>query len=98
MNCDLKTVFGGAALRVPASVDDSFVFSSQTLPIPPVYMETERLLVRRTYHDYNGWYRADSLWFQAHKSTYKNFALLILAMIFHAEPNRVFLELTHPAS
>lgn len=98
MNCDLKTVFGGTAQRVPNSTDDNFVFSSQTLPIPPVYMETERLLVRRTHHDYNGWFRADALWFQAHRSTYKNLALLILSMIFHAEPNRVFLELTHPAS
>jgi hypothetical protein len=98
MKCDLKTVYGGLALRVPTTNGDNFVFSAQTLPIPPAYMQTERLLVRRTYHDYNGWYRADSLWFQAHRSTYRNLALLILAVIFHAEPARVQLELTHPAS
>lgn len=98
--CDLEHFFGKLADEIPTSTagSDNFIFSCQTLPVPPAHLVTDRLVIRKQKHAYQSWFRADALWFQAHKSTYRQLGLLILAVIFHPTPSTVHLELTHPAS
>ena len=98
MNCDLERLFGTLARAIPTSLNESFVFSSETLPAPPAHMVTERLYIQKGGHAYESRFYADALWFFAHKRTYRELALLILAIVFHPEPIKVQLELTHPAS
>lgn len=98
MNCDLDRLFGPLARAIPTSPNESFVFSSETLPVPPAHMVTERLYIQKGGHAYESRFYTDALWFFAHKRTYRELALLILAIVFHPEPIRVQLELTHPAS
>jgi hypothetical protein len=51
------------------------------------------------FHEYESWaFRADSIHVHAHKPTYRLLGLLIMAVVFHGEPDEVQIELTHPAS
>src|SRR3954452_2916700 len=100
MECDLERMFGDLAGELPTSTagDEDFVLSAQTLPISPPQMRTSKLLISKGVHGYNGWYRADSLWCQASRHTYKHLGLLILAALFHPQASKVHVELTHPDS
>jgi hypothetical protein len=61
-------------------------------------MVSDRLIIRKSWHRYNWEYRADALRIQAHRATYRQLGLLILAVLFHEEPVQVRLDLTHPSS
>lgn len=100
MVCDLERVFGGLTDVVPTSSagDETFVFSARTLPVPPVEMETDRLIVAKTTHNYHPVWRVDALWMQAHRRTYRQLGLLILAVVFHERPAQVRVALTHPTA
>jgi hypothetical protein len=61
-------------------------------------MVSDRIVIRKGSHQYNWDFRADALRIQAHRETYRQFGLLILAVLFHEQPAHVQLDLTHPAS
>jgi len=92
-------VFAALAARLPTSSEDELRLNAATLPRPPERLTTDRLYIMKGDHTYHpGWFRADGVHFHADKATYRNLGLLILAMLFHAEPEEVQIELTHPAS
>lgn len=99
MKCDLERYFGELADQIPTSDDGNheFIFSSQTLPIPPATMQTNRLVIKKTEHHY-GSYRTDLLLLYAHKKPYRHLGLLILSVVFHSQLAKVEIELTHPES
>lgn len=98
MASDLESLFAELANTIPIGVSDRFVFTSQVLPVPPPYLITDRLLLKKGAHDYDSNFRADVLQFHFHQETCRNLGLLILSIILHPEPAKVHLELTHPAS
>jgi hypothetical protein len=100
MQCDLAGHFSTIAATIPQVRDGNhhLFLSAHNLPIPPVELNTDQLLVARLQHGYNDCYRADALWFQARKQTYTYLGLLILAVLFHPEPTSVHIALHHPAS
>jgi hypothetical protein len=95
---NLAHTFGELAHTIPTSLNEDFLFSAQTLPAPPLTVISDQLLIWKTYHGYLEYFRADLLCFQAHKPTYRQLAVLLLACVFHAEPSTVTIHLTHPAS
>jgi len=97
---DLETTFGLLAERVPTGPvgDIDFVLSAGDLPAPPASLDTDRLIVHRRWHGYNADYRADSLWFQASRETYRQLGLLILSVLFHEQPAQVRLAVCHNRS
>jgi hypothetical protein len=98
MTCDLEHLFGELAARLPTSEDEELRLSAATLPLPPTHLTTNRLYIEKGLHNYGGVFRADVVLFHAHKSTYRHWGLLILAVVFHAIPEAVEIQLTHPAS
>jgi hypothetical protein len=105
MACDLESIFGPLVGQVPTVIDGDapgFVFSASNLPVPPERMDTDRLVVRRTWRTYNyhnnEGYPVDGLVFQAKPETYRHLGLLIVAVVFHEQPVEVHLTLAHPAS
>ncbi|MGB8646561.1 MAG: hypothetical protein WCF84_15080, partial [Anaerolineae bacterium] len=100
MDCELEHYFGSLADQVPTVADgyDNFVFSTQTLLIPPSQLITDRMIIHKFKQGKDSVSRVDALWFQAHKRTYRELALLILSVVFQPELSRVQVELIHPAS
>src|SRR5262245_49038061 len=98
MQCDLERIFGELATTVPTDKDESFIFSSQNLPIPPTQLTTDSLYIEKHFQDYAYSHRIDSLMFHAHKEAYRNLALLIFAITFVRQSYVVHVTLTHPAS
>jgi hypothetical protein len=98
MGCDLERVFGALARQVPDVETESMALSAASLPVPPAEMSSDRLYIARGRHEYESYYWADALWFYAGRPTYRQLALLILAVVFHPQPVEVHLALTHPAS
>ncbi len=100
MECDLEAVYGSIAERVPTGPVGypNFVFSTQTLPVPPPILATDKLFIRKARHQYNVEYLADALWFQASRRTLRQLGLLILAVLFHEQPSQTSVSLVHTAS
>src|SRR3954464_1884960 len=100
MRCDLTTTFQPIAAALPTTIDGAhhIILSAANLPQPADHLATDQLIIKRLKHEYSDCYRADALWFQAHRHTYGYLGLLIFAVLFHAEPIAVHLDLLHPAS
>jgi hypothetical protein len=100
MPCDLDILFGQVSQTMPTSTDGNHtvLFSAQTLPVPELQLKSDRLIIKKYFHDYRPSFRVTAIWFQAHKLVYRQLGLLILSVVFEAAPNRIDLELTHPAS
>ncbi|MEM8529736.1 MAG: hypothetical protein AAGF95_02780 [Chloroflexota bacterium] len=100
MNPLLQDVYIKLAREVPEKLDgnEEMAFSRDNLPKPPVELDTDRLVIHKTYHAYNFCFRVDMLKFYAQKEVYRMLGLLTLSVVFHPEPTRVILRLTHPAS
>jgi hypothetical protein len=98
MTCDLERFYGEVAAVLPTSEDEELRLSAATLPLPKTYLTTDRLYIVKGTHDYDGCFRAATVLFHAHKATYRQLGLLILAVVFHTMPEAVTVELTHPAS
>ena len=98
--CDLENVFGELAARLPLSTDgsESFTFTSESLPVPPSQIETQKLYINKSTHTYNDSYKFDLLYFNAHKEIYRNLGLLILSAIFHPQPPEILVKLNHSES
>lgn len=99
-NDKLKELFGHIAEKIAtlSPHEDNFIFSSETLPIPPPYLETDKLRIQNFKHEYDSYYRVDALWFLAEREIYRYLGLLTLAVVFHKSPAKVELKLTHPLS
>lgn len=90
----------GSALwdALPAAPEVSeVVFSSRTLPEPSELLTSDKLVIRRGFHDY-GSYRADYPQWYADKETYGRLGLLILAAVFHPRGADVRVSLMHKES
>lgn len=99
-SCDLEKTFSYTAEQLPLAVDgdESFTFTSKTLPVLPSELETHRIYIKKSQHIYNDSCRYDLLYFNAHKETYRFLGLLILSAIFHPQPENILVKLNHPES
>jgi hypothetical protein len=99
MTCELERLYRELGEKLPTSPDDEMHLTTTNLPLPPARLTTDRLYIIKASHEYDpGEFLADYLQFHAHKSTYRYMGLLILAVVFHAQPGEIEIELTHPAS
>jgi hypothetical protein len=100
MPCDLDTLFGQVSQTMPTSTDGNLtiLFSAQTLPVPELQLTSDRLIIKTCFHDDGPSFRVPAIWFQAPKLVYRQLGLLLLAVVFESAPNRIHLELMHPAS
>jgi hypothetical protein len=97
MNCDLHRYFGKLANALPIDEKEGFTFDSQTFSESPSLLQTDQLVIRKTYVNHNG-SRVDRLQFFASKSIYRELGLLILSVVFHRGGSRACLSLTSPSS
>ena len=84
--CDLQRLFGRLAKRVPVRDDEHFELTASSFPLVPARLQTDRLLIAKSFHDYNNHFRMDSLWFQADKEMYRQLAILALAVVLRPIP------------
>ena len=91
-SCDLKRTFCGLALKTFVDGEKCFTFTGAAFPKVKDRLRTGRLLIQKGIHSYPYDFRMDSLHFHADKETYRNLALLILAVVFCPIP-RVHLEM-----
>jgi len=98
MSDDLERLFAELGANLPTSPHDEVALTSAVLPQPPAHLTSDQLYIEKGEHDYDGCFRADVVHFHAHKATYRQLGLLILAVVFHTLPDPVELTLTHPAS
>ena len=100
MRCDLKRTFGDLAHAIPSNVWEGkhTLFTAGTLPPLSPHLETDRLVITKEFHDYDNYFRADLLTFQACSPVYRELALLILAIVLSPDVDEVHLALTHPKS
>lgn len=99
-NCDLNRIFGGVAALLPDGPpgDTDIVLQADGFPVPPIELITDRLLIRKVVHDYNGWYRADSLWLYLSPAKCRELGIFLIACIFHGPAENVTLTISHPES
>lgn len=98
---DLERLFGElshSVMTATAAPDGTFLFSAETLPISPADITTDRLYIETGIHEYEECFVVDMVTWYAHKETFRHLALLILATVFHPEPEQVHVHVTHPAS
>jgi hypothetical protein len=99
MGCDLERLFGDMAATLPTQPDAEVRLTATTLPHPAAHLRTDRLYITRGLHEYDpGAFRADVAHVHAHKPTYQQLGLLIMAVVFHSELEEVEVDLIHPAS
>jgi hypothetical protein len=100
MHCDLATHFGPLSQRLPTRTDEPqpILLAGPTLPAPNLHLTSDQLIIHKRFHQYWPSYRVDALSFHAEPATYRQLGLLLLAVVFAAAPDRIQLELTHPAS
>jgi len=97
-HADLQTVFGPLADSLPTDQERGFItLDEANLPVPPATLATARLCITFGHHFYNDT-PVDALTFEIDRPTSAQLGLLILASIFHREPSRTALHLTHPRS
>ncbi len=89
-----ESIFGEVALAVPDGPpgEAEFIFSAESLPVPAPVLSSDRIFMRKTFHDYNGWYRADWLMLFIERQVARELGVFLLACVFH-EPERTILEL-----
>lgn len=100
MQCGLSQVFGAIASRVPEGPlgEADFVFRREDLPRPPAELRTDSIVVQRTTHDYNSWYRADALWIYLGRRKARELGVFLLACMFSVHEEDTLLLLDHPQS
>ncbi|MEH1945026.1 MAG: hypothetical protein V7L01_33085 [Nostoc sp.] len=95
----LQNFFGKIASSLPTTSDsEPFIVTENSLPCPQQLISTAKLVVKKGVHQYGSWYQIDQLWFFAHKQTYRQLSLLILACIFSPHIGELELLLTHQQS
>lgn len=98
--CGLESIFGdlGGRLLLSTGGNESFTFTSESLPLPPVQMETQNLYITKGSHIYHPSFKVESVAFNARKETYRNLGLLVLAAVFHSQPSEIAVKLNHSES
>jgi len=98
--CDLNAIFGGLASRVPDGPPGygEFVLHQQILPVPPVSLSSDRIVIGKAEHHYNSCYRADGLWMFLSGRTCRELGLFLLSCGFHGPAQTTTLALSHPES
>ena len=94
---DLESTFRDIAAALPrlTTYDDEFVLSRDNLPVPPRELSTEALWFRRRgWHVYNN-FPVPRIDLCIDKPGCRLLGLLILAVVFHPEPETVDLHLRH---
>lgn len=99
-NCDLATHYGALAASLPLDYRNGpdFLFDTRSVSAPPGHLSTNRILIRKTHHDYNGWVRADALWMFLTAETCRQLGVILISCGLHGPPSRSTLRLTHPES
>jgi hypothetical protein len=95
MNCDLHRVFAEMRSSLPKDARSRTVFSASSFAACPERIETDRLVLTKSAHEYGGGYRADLIKFRATKETFQELALLILAVVFRPGGYRAHIVLNH---
>jgi hypothetical protein len=75
-----------------------FVFHAGVPPVPPLALSTDRILFRKFEHNYNGWYRADTLWMYLSPRKCRELGVFLLACAFHGPAKTTTLTISHPDS
>ncbi|MFY9222376.1 MAG: hypothetical protein WAQ98_06900 [Blastocatellia bacterium] len=96
---NLEEHFKELVEQLPTSTQSEkpYIFSELTFSNLPRDFYTNSLCLKKGEHHY-GSYRNDQIYFHAYKNTYRCLGLLILAVIFSENIDKVHLELTHPCS
>ena len=99
---DLERIFGPLADTMPDLVIDgdpkSFVLSADNLPETPASICCDQIWMRSAgLHFYNN-VPVDGVDLCIDKRSSRILGLLLLSVVFHPEPVKVDIELTHPAS
>lgn len=99
MSCDLETNFSEMRRSLPKDErSHAFRFSVNSLSYCPERMETDRLILAKSTHEYGGGYRTDLIGFHASKETFQELGLLILAVVFRPGGCLTRIVLNHPRS
>lgn len=98
MNCDLRKNFGGMRERLPKDERSRIVFSASSFCGCLERVETDRLVVTKSTHEYGSGYRTDLVEFRAQKEAFQELGLMILAVVFSPGGCRVHVALNHPQS
>jgi hypothetical protein len=77
---------------------DAFRFDASSVPSLPPSASTDRMVLTRAYHDYNGCYRADMLHLSASRPTLRVLGVVVLASLFALPGAATDLSLIHPDS
>ena len=99
--CDLERLYRDTVetLILPASVEQKQIcFSTSVLPVPDEMMLTDRLICKRGFHGYGGSLRVDLVQLYASTRTFQLLGLWILSMVFHEQPVRSGLVLSHEST
>lgn len=98
MQCDLEKRFSTVASTLPKNGNEYFHFRAGLLDPIPSEMQTDRIVVEKSSHDYDGLIRRDRLVFYASKEAYGHLGLMLAAVLFCPAPCTVTLHLGHPSS
>jgi hypothetical protein len=97
MTCDLERHFGELAKTLPDNEKESFTCTAETFSELPGQLQTDCLVIRKAYLNYEG-AKVDRLQFFARRSTYRELGLLALSVVFHPRGSRVHVVLGNPSS
>jgi hypothetical protein len=98
MTCDLGRIFGGMRTSLPKDAHSTIIFSTSSFNGCPERVETDRLVLAKSTHEYGSGYRTDLIKFHAKRETFQELGLLILAIVFQPGGYRTHVELNHPLS
>jgi hypothetical protein len=84
------------ALMTPDS--DPFRFDASSAPSLPPSAVTDRIVITRSHHQYNGCWRADRLELYATRQTLRVLGVIVVASLFAQPDSSADITLSHPAS
>jgi hypothetical protein len=77
---------------------DAFRFDGSSVPALPRSAATDRIVITRGFHNYNGCWRADMLILCATRQTLRALGVIVVASLFAPPDTSIDLTLSHPAS
>ena len=98
--CDIQRLGGQIAKRLAHVSDDTdaFRFDTSSVPSLPRSLTSDRMVIQRGYHYYNGCWRADQLHLYATRRTLRALGVIVLASLFAPPEQATDIALTHPAT
>jgi len=98
--CDIQRLGGQIAKRLAHVSDDTdaFRFDTSSVPSLPRSLTSDRMVIQRGYHYYNGCWRADQLHLYATRRTLRALGVIVLASLFAAPDRATDIALTHRAT